>query len=384
MLKPGFQILNAKNAEEAEIYLYGTIGRFWAVDTQKIIQRIEQLKAEGLKRITFYVNSNGGEVSQGILLYNYLFRNSFEITYVVDGIAASMAALLLLVPGANVKMAKYAKLMIHSVSGYASGTISQIRKQADEMESWQKDLIDIVATRTGLSNEKVTSKWFDEKDHWIGSGEALSLKLIDEVIDGKKSVQPANNVDDAFGVMQHYEIQLKNQLQNQNEDTMKLTNEFAQVLSLTGEQSEDSILAAVRKMSGELTTAQQSLKDKDKEIESLNEKVEDHDKEKVKNLIDGAIEAKKIGADLRDTYTGLAEKDYDSTKKILDGMKGVPNVKGSLDQGGGANQSDKKHEGWTLVDFMKKDGKALENIKENAPERYKQLYRDQYGKDPVE
>ena len=377
MNKPTFTVINSKSSEEAEIYLYGNIGRYWRVDTEIIIQKLEQLRGEGLQKITFYVNSNGGEVPQGLLLFNYLNRNSFQVTFIVDGIAASMAALLLFVPGATIKIARYAKLMLHSVQGIAVGTVSEIRGYADNMEDWQNDLVDIIAKRTGISVAKVKGKWFDEKDHWINANDAKNMKLVDEVIDGKSGIKPAQNTSNVLDVMQYYESQLFNLITNI--DNMKLTNEFAQVLNLTGQPSEESILEAVRNMTKSLSDAQTESQKKDDEITDLKKQIEDNDKAKIKALVDQAINEKKIGEDMRDTYTRLATLDYDGTKTVLDAMRGVVKVKNQLAT---EEEEDDTHKGWNFVDFQKKDPAALAAMKENNPDQYKALYKKQFGSEP--
>ena len=373
MKNPTFQVLNAKNGEEAEVYLYGNIGRYWPVDTEKIIQKIEILKSDGLKKIVFYVNSNGGEVPQGLLLFNYLIRNSFEVHFIVDGIAASMAALLLMVPGSKVSMARYAKLMLHSVSGCACGTISEIEGYVDAMKSWQTDLIEILAERTAMTKDQVKKKWFDDKDHWISSADALKLNLVDEIVEGKSGIKPANS-NNALDLMLHYE----NQLLNLNSSDMKLTNDFAKVLNLTGQPTEESILEAVRNATQSLEGLRNDVAQKDKEISTLKDKVKEAETAKVKALVDNAITEKKIGEDMRETYTNLAENNFDATKKVLDSMKGVTSIKSQLEK----DQEDEAHKGWSFAKYQKDDPAALATLKEKNFEAYSALYEAQFGKKP--
>lgn len=53
------------DAEECEIYLYGIIGRGLEIDTNVLIARLEESRKSGVRKFTFYVNSDGGEVAQG-------------------------------------------------------------------------------------------------------------------------------------------------------------------------------------------------------------------------------------------------------------------------------------------------------------------------------
>jgi ATP-dependent Clp endopeptidase proteolytic subunit ClpP len=371
------QIFNAIDKTQAEIFLYGYIGRFWDIDANAIIKQLESLKTEGLKKVTFYVNSDGGEIPNGMTLFNYLNRNTYEVTWIVDGVAASMGALIIMCPGTKVKLAKYAKLMLHRVGGVVSGDADEVRNYATMMEDWEKSLIDVIATRTGLPAEKVKSQWFDGKDHWINANDALRLKLADEIIPGQKGITPpANELQTSTEMFNFFNTQLLNL---NNSQSMKLTNEFAAVLKLT-DATEETILAAVRKAIQDKTAAEAKLTEKDQQINDLKAKLDQADKDRVKNLVDAAISAKKIGEDQRETYTNLATGNFDATKKALDAMKGVIKVVDNLDSNQGEDPAKKD---WTFEDYQRKDGKALQAMKEKNPAKFSALYEKQYGKKPV-
>jgi hypothetical protein len=112
---------------------------------------------------------------------------------------------------------------------------------------------------------------------------------------------------------------------------------------------------------------------KDTKITELEGKVSAFEKQKVNDLINQAIADKKISADEKSTYIGLAEKDYAGVKKILDKMQGVSPVSGQLKQQGVSS----KYEGKTW-DELDRAG-LLASLKAEAPELYNQLYKNKFN-----
>ena len=97
------------------ILLYGDIGEYSDVTAAAIVRELMEAEASG-KRIDVRINSNGGDVYTGIAIFNALRGSKADIHIYVDGIAASMASVIALC-GKPVEMSKYARLMLHSVSG---------------------------------------------------------------------------------------------------------------------------------------------------------------------------------------------------------------------------------------------------------------------------
>ena len=86
------------------------------------------------RRIHVRINSNGGEVYSGIAIFNALRHSQADIRIYVDGIAASMASVIALC-GKPVEMSKYARLMLHSVSGGCYGNKQDLQRCMEEIES---------------------------------------------------------------------------------------------------------------------------------------------------------------------------------------------------------------------------------------------------------
>lgn len=361
----------AKTKESFEMYLYGIIGRGLDIDTNVLISTIESKRKEGVRSFTFYVNSDGGEVAQGATLFNYLDRTDVDITWVVDGIAASMMAVLITNPKHHVKAARHAKFMYHRVSGYVYGNSDETRAAADMMDSFEKTLIEMMALRVCKSAEETRNLYFDGVDHWLSAEEAVRAHLCDEIVNTNMNIKELEQITDARSAYNFYNNQIINLKQQKMDEKA-----FATALNISETSTEEEMLSSVRNVVNERATLRQQLQDEKAKVVNLENRLHEFEQSKVKNLIDAAVADKRIGEDDREAYTKLAEQDYENTEKILNKMKPVTRVKDSLETG----VTPKDEEGWDW-DKYHRSGR-LENLKQNNPGRYAELYKAKFGCDP--
>jgi ATP-dependent Clp endopeptidase proteolytic subunit ClpP len=342
------------------------------VDANDIIKDIEAKRQQGLKSITFYVNSEGGDVEAGICLYNYLERTDIKVEWVVDGIAASMMSLLMCNPKHKVSSAKHAKLMYHRVKGFVSGNVEEIRAAADQVQNWENTLVEVVATRTKLDVKQVRKMYFQNTDKWLSATEALEAGLIDEIITNRyadiKALDKVTNSKEAF---KYY----ANQINQKTRIEMKNGKVIAQLLGVTDTDNEDVIVEHITKVVNERNKLNGELEVERKRITDLEAKINSFEVEKITNLIDSAIADKRISADEKEMYTSLAQKDFENTSKILNKMQPVGKI---VNQLGGATVLPKGQENWTWDDFHKA-GK-LEALKATNPEHFEALKKAKYNK----
>lgn len=353
------------------MYLYGIIGRDMDIDTNKLIATIEAKRKEGVSSFTFYVNSDGGEVAQGSALFNYLDRTDVDITWVVDGIAASMMAVLITNPKHRVKAARHAKFMYHRVSGYVYGNSDETRAAADMMDSFEKTLIEMTAARIGKTAEETRSLYFDGVDHWLSAKEAVQAGLCDEIVNTSMKLKELENVTDARSAFNYYNNQIINLKQQKMDEKA-----FATALNISETSTEAEMLDSLRGVVNERETLRQQLQAEKDKVSGLENRIREFETAKVKNLIDAAVADKRIGEDDRDAYTKLAEQDFENTEKILNKMQPVERIKNSLKTGG----TPEEEADWNW-DKYHRSGR-LENLKQNNPGRYAELYKAKFGCDP--
>lgn len=147
------------------------------------------LVQDALKDITddvvIRLNSNGGDVFQGIEIYNYLKNHPSNITVEVTGVAASAATFI--VAGADKAiMNTGTSFMIHEASPFAWGNKAELKKVLNALETIDDSIIAIYTEKTGQTTEQL-NEWMEE-EKWFTAEEAVKYGFADEVKEKKKDV----------------------------------------------------------------------------------------------------------------------------------------------------------------------------------------------------
>ena len=376
-MKQSIKIVNKTDGKTAEVYMYGVIGSGLDIDTNMVVAAIENLRKQGCRNFKFYVNSEGGEVVQGCALFNYLDRTDIDVEWVIDGLAASMMAMLITNPRHKVSAARYAKLMYHRVQGSVYGNSAEVRSMAEMIDKFETSLIEMMARRMNEPVDEVRKEFFtDGLDHWMTAEEAKKRGLVDNIIEGRNIAEPAADIKSAKAVFDFYNKQLLNIIKpNNNMSRAKIAKLLNKAESEI--ETDEALEQAVEAQANENTRLRNELQTEKTKNAGLEQKLKTMNEAKVKQLVDAAIAAKKIGADERDTYTKLATNDFETAEKILGKMKGVEPIVGQL-KTAAVNEAEKD---WTFDDYHKK-GK-LENLMKENPQRYSELFEAKFGHKPT-
>lgn len=128
--------------------------------------------------ITVYLNTQGGDVFEGIEIYNLFKNHKSDITVEITGLCASAGTFIAL--GANkVVMDTGTQFMIHQASSFAYGNKEDIQKTLNALESIDKSIISIYKTKTGKSDEELEDML--KKETWFDCEKALENGFIDEI-----------------------------------------------------------------------------------------------------------------------------------------------------------------------------------------------------------
>ena len=134
------------------------------------------------KDIQFYINSPGGEITSGMMIYDTMQHIKPDVQTICMGMAASMGAFLLAAgaPGKRFALPN-AEIMIHQPSGGAQGQASDIQIAAAHILRIRQRLNTILSERTGQPIEKIAVD--TDRDTWMTSEEAVQYGLIDHVME---------------------------------------------------------------------------------------------------------------------------------------------------------------------------------------------------------
>ena len=150
------------------------------------------------KDISIYINSPGGSVTAGLGIYDTMQFISSDVATICTGMAASMAAVLL-VSGQEGKRSAlpHSRVMIHQPLGGVQGQASDIEIEAREIQKFKKELYTIIATHSHQDYDKV---WKDsDRNYWMTAEEAKEYGMIDQVLRRNPSPAPQNDANQKEG-----------------------------------------------------------------------------------------------------------------------------------------------------------------------------------------
>lgn len=136
--------------------------------------------ADSGKDISIYINSPGGSVYAGYGIYDTMQFINSDVSTICTGIAASMAAVLLVAGEKDKRFAlKHSRIMIHQPLGGAQGQASDIEITAREISKIKKELYTIISEHSGQPFEKVAQD--SDRDFWMTSEEAKAYGMVDDI-----------------------------------------------------------------------------------------------------------------------------------------------------------------------------------------------------------
>ena len=137
------------------------------------------------KEISIYLNSPGGSVTAGLGIYDTMQFISSPVATICTGMAASMAAVLLVAGQEGKRSAlPHSRVMIHQPLGGVQGQASDIEITAREIQKMKKELYTIISEHSNTPFDKV---WADsDRDYWMSAQEAKEYGMIDQVLEKRK------------------------------------------------------------------------------------------------------------------------------------------------------------------------------------------------------
>ena len=168
--------IKAKSDTSAEISIYDEIGG-WGISAQQFSQEFKAL-GNNLKQIDLHIHSPGGDVFDGIAIYNLLKNHPANKTVYIDGLAASMASVIAMA-GNEIIMPENAMMMIHKPWGIQGGDAEDMRKYADLLDKVEDTLIPAYAAKTGKSTEELATMLAEET--WLNGKECVEHGFADKL-----------------------------------------------------------------------------------------------------------------------------------------------------------------------------------------------------------
>lgn len=181
--------------DEATISIFGAIGEdfFGEGVTAKRISAALRNIGSG-RDVVVNINSPGGNVFEGIAIYNLFREHKGAVTMKVLGVAASAASFIAMA-GDSVQIAKSGFLMIHNVFVAAIGDKHDMREIADTLDTFDKVLVDIYEARSKLDAKAITKMM--DKETWIDGTKAVEDGFADSLLPQDAVAKDAKAAADA-------------------------------------------------------------------------------------------------------------------------------------------------------------------------------------------
>jgi len=355
----------------------------WKANADDIDMEVERMLSDGITDIDVHMNSYGGSLIDGNQIANIIKRFSGEKVGYIGAVCAS-ACTVVACACDRVFIAKNGMYMVHRPMISAEGNEDEFESKLAALRAFQKTLVTMYAARTGKTEDYIISKW--KTDWWMTATDAKTEGFVDEV-DGEATIEPEDaaelvalgyeNTPDFFKVAANATPPAQPKPENEYLNEMEKKALIA-ALGLPATASDTEIQAAV--------TANKAAADKVAEMERTTATAAaDALKAKAEVLVDGAIAAKKITANLREAHIKLAMADYDSAKAALDAISPAERITTTATgAAGGATTGDRKD--WDYQKYAENDPKALMAMaQKDHPdhETFKALFKARYNKDYI-
>lgn len=200
--------VRALDSGDNVITMFDIIGEdFWSGGGVTAKRVASQLRAIGDRPVEVQINSPGGDMFEGIAIYNVLREHPQPITVKIMGMAASAASIIAMA-GDTVEIGAASFIMIHNCWVLAVGNRHDMRETAEWLEPFDQAMVDLYAARTGQVAKDV-AKWMDAETFMSGS-QAIERKFADALLpaDAMKTDDDAKARDREVNDLRAMELQL--------------------------------------------------------------------------------------------------------------------------------------------------------------------------------
>jgi|26BtaG_2_1085354.scaffolds.fasta_scaffold02540_8 ATP-dependent Clp endopeptidase proteolytic subunit ClpP len=360
-------------------------GSIWDGDGLGFIRELSALEDE-YADIDVHIHTYGGSVFEGNLMMNAIENSRANICLKVDGVAASMGAILLLSRD-NSQIVENGYIMLHNPSSGAYGNANVLEGEAKLLRLIESNFEKKLMSRTGKSL-KVVKEWLS-KDTWFSAQEALDLKLVSKVIPSKITPLEMDSEPVEMGEIEMYNRYAYALLtppsatveQTPNLNNQKMKQQLITLLALasvTAMSSDTAVLEAVEAKFNDLQSSLDSEKDLKAKAES---KLAEFQGQQIKSMIEATAKAssKSFSDEEQKMYENIGlNSGVEALAHVLGAISKptAPNLSGKI----GAGQASAGRESWAFDQWQKEDPKGLEKLSVEDPAAFKELFNNKYNK----
>ena len=176
-----------ENEDVADLYIFGDIsayGQWWEDDPSRSAYNIvNELKEIQASNVNVHINSYGGDVSEGLAIYNTLKSLNKNVTTICDGFACSAASVVFCAGDKRV-MSDSSLLMIHNAWTYTHGNSEALRKTAEDLDIITQASVNAYKLTANISEEEI--KNLMDNESWITAESAVEMGFATDIVNKKE------------------------------------------------------------------------------------------------------------------------------------------------------------------------------------------------------
>lgn len=220
MNKRYFSLVMNEETKEVDINIFGDITSWAWEELGEFSMLTLSKQLEGLsdvKQINVHINSYGGEVAEGLAIYNALKNHNAKVRTFCDGFACSIASVIFMAGDERV-MSKASLLMIHNAWTYAMGNANELRKQAEDLDKITQASINAYMENINISEDEL--KTLLDNETWLTYNECLEMGFATSVTSDSNNEKASQSVRNKL-----VKMILENQENQENQETKNTDEE---------------------------------------------------------------------------------------------------------------------------------------------------------------
>jgi len=337
--------------DKVVIDVSGQIGAGWFEDGNTRETILKEIKDFETSDITVNVHSLGGDLLEGLAIYDMLKEHPARITTKIVGATAS-AGTIIAMAGDTVEITENSKFLIHNASTLTAGNADEHEKSAEQLRKFDNNIVSIYRKKTGKPKSEI--KALMSKEVWIDASEAKGWGFIDKIT---KTTNKIENYKELSKILNISDMDNKIIMALLNiEDEAKIE---ASIQDLINAKTELTTF-------NEKTTAE--LADVTAKIEAMQAEIEVEKTSKIENAVMAAIEADKIKAVQKEIFINLLTNDFENGMKVLNSIESKVSMRDIQNSTPKAEAVVKDYD-W----HMKNDAAGLMKMKDENPASYQAL-----------
>lgn len=174
---------------EADIYIFGDITSWeWLESDVSSYTLSKELQGLDVDVLNVHINSYGGEVAEGLAIYNMLKNHKAKVRTYCDGFACSIASVIFMAGDERI-MSEASLLMIHNAWMYTAGNAAQLRKDADDLEIITQASISAYMGKVNITEDELKEAL--DAETWILPSDALEKGFATSIVAGTQTNKAA-------------------------------------------------------------------------------------------------------------------------------------------------------------------------------------------------